>query len=191
MPRELVEPWRSFLADLDALVDHEVQLHCCGGFVVTAMYGLARTTADVDVLSVLPHDDLRGLVAVAGRGSKLHQTHGVYLDVVTVATAPDSYEDRLQEMYPGVFRRLRLFALDAHDLVLAKLTRNADRDRGDVEYLATAVPLDVAVLRQRYYNEMRSYLGVPERDDLTLNLWIEMIEETQQLRRSPDRAGNL
>jgi len=70
-------------------------------------------------------------------------------------------------MYPGTFRYIHVLALDPYDVVLTKLTRNADRDRGDVEYLATAVPLDVAVLRERYQGEMRSYVGVPEREDLS------------------------
>ena len=94
MPRDLAEPWRSFLAGLDGLVEHDVRLHCCGGFVVTMLYGLARTTADLDVLSILPTEDQRTLAALAGKGSSLHKTHGVYLDVVTVATYPDSYEER-------------------------------------------------------------------------------------------------
>lgn len=46
----------------------------------------------------------------------------------TVATYPDSYEERLTEMYPGLSRHIRLLALDPYDLVLTKLTRNADRD---------------------------------------------------------------
>ena len=61
MRRDLAQPWRGFLADLDALVTHDVRLHCCGGFVVTMRYGLARTTADLDVLSTLPVDDQRTL----------------------------------------------------------------------------------------------------------------------------------
>jgi uncharacterized nucleotidyltransferase DUF6036 len=182
MPRELAEPWRSFLAELDARVQHEVGLHCCGGFVVTTVYGLARTTADLDVLAIVPSDQQRELARLAGRGSVLHQTLGVYLDVVTVATLPDSYEDRLTELYPSRFRHLRLLALDPYDLVLAKITRNADRDRSDLEYLATAVPLDPSVLRDRYRREMRDYLGVPEREDLTLDLWIEIIKEARHLR---------
>ena len=95
---------------------------------------------------------------------------------------PDSYEDRLTEMYPGAFRHIHLLALDPYDLALTKLTRNADRDRSDVEYLGTVVPLDVAVLRERYQNEMRSYVGVPEREDLTLELWIDIIQEAQRAR---------
>jgi hypothetical protein len=184
MSRDLTEPWRSFLTELDTLVSHSVRLHCCGGFVVTIRYGMARTTADLDVLSILPTEDQRTLAALAGQGSSLHKTHSVYLDVVTVATYPDSYEDRLTEMYPGTFRHIHLLALDPYDLVLTKLTRNADRDRGDVEYLATVVPLDVAVLRERYQREMRSYVGVPEREDLTLELWIEIIQEARQARDS-------
>jgi hypothetical protein len=32
-------------------------------------------------------------------------------------------------------------------------------------------------LRRRYVDEMRSYLGRPEREDVTLDLWIEIAEE--------------
>lgn len=70
---------------------------------MTMRHGLARTTADLDVLSILPGADWRPLAAAAGQDSILHKTHGVYLDVVTVATYPDSYEDRLTEMYAGKF----------------------------------------------------------------------------------------
>jgi hypothetical protein len=39
-----------------------------------------------------------------------------------VATHPDSYESRLTEMFPDIFRHLRLLALDPYDLALTKLT---------------------------------------------------------------------
>ena len=179
MPPDLAQPWRGFLADLDGLVSHPVHLHCCGGFVVTTRYGCPEPPPILDVLSILPGEDQRNLTA-AGRGSGLHKAHGVYLDVVTVATYPDSYEERLTEMHPGLFRHIRLLALDPYDLVLTKLTRNADRDRGDVEFLATAVPLDTSILRQRYRDEMRAYMGIAAREDLTLDLWIEIIEERRE-----------
>lgn len=179
MRPELPERWRGFLTELDKLVTHDVQLHCCGGFVVTVLYGFARTTADLDVLSIIPNEDRRDLVALAGQGSEIHKKHKAYLDLVTIATHPDSYESRLTEMFPGTFHHLHLLALDPYDLVLTKLTRNSDRDRADVEYLATAVPLDTATLRDRYNSEMRGYVGVPGREDLTLDLWIEIIQETQ------------
>jgi hypothetical protein len=54
-----------------------------------------------------------------------------------VATVPDSYEERLTEIFPGTFEHLRLLALDQYDLALSKLERNTQRDRDDVWRLIT------------------------------------------------------
>ena len=43
------------------------------------------------------------------------------------------------------------------------------------------VPLDLEVLRQRYQKELRWQLGNPEREDFTLRLWIEAIEEEREV----------
>ncbi len=177
MPPKLTEPWRSFLADLDRMVSFDVTLHCLGGFVVTACYGLPRPTGDLDVLLVFPSDAQATLVTLAGRHSELHRKHGVYLDVVTVATCPEHYEQRLIEVFPGTCQHIHLFALDPYDLVLAKLERNLQRDRDDFAYLAQTVPLDLSILTNRYNDEMRGYLGRPGREDLTLQLWIDIVEE--------------
>jgi hypothetical protein len=48
------EPWFSFPQELNALVTETVRMDCIGGFVVTMLYGLNRTTADVDVLEIAP-----------------------------------------------------------------------------------------------------------------------------------------
>ena len=110
-------------------------------------------------------------------GGPLFQKYGVYLDRVTVTQPPYEYESRLQEMFPGAFQNLRLMALDPYDLALTKLERNIERDRSDVRYLARAIPFDLELLRHRYQQELRPYLGNPKREDLTLQLWIEVIEE--------------
>jgi hypothetical protein len=70
---------------------------------------------------------------------------------------------------------LRLYSLEAHDLALTKLERNADVDRQDVMSLAQARYLDPRTLRDRYVSELRPNLasGV-EKHDLTLTLWTEM-----------------
>jgi hypothetical protein len=49
-----------------------------------------------------------------------------------------------------------------------------------VFYLAEAVPLDLGVLESRYQQEMRPYLGIPAREDLTLRLWMDAISERRQ-----------
>jgi len=169
------QPWRSFLHEIDNYVAEEHYFHCLGGFVVTQLYGSVRTTSDVDFLTLA--GNAGDLIGYAGIGSPLYDKYGLYLDPVGVATVPDSYEERLTEMYPGAFEHLRLFALDPYDIALSKIERNIERDREDVKYLASAVPLDLDVLQSRYNDELRPYLGIPEREDLTLKLWIEMIEE--------------
>ena len=68
-------------------------------------------------------------------------------------------------------------ALDPYDLALSKLERNSQKDRDDVRFLARTVPLDLNILRQRYSTEFRWQLGVPAREDLTLQLWTEVILE--------------
>jgi hypothetical protein len=84
---------------------------------------------------------------------------------------------RLTEIFPGKFNRLRLLALDPYDVALSKIERNTQRDRDDVRHLARMVPFDLDKLKERYQNELRPYLGNPEREDLTLKLWFEAIEE--------------
>ena len=175
MTSNIPEPWLSFLREIDASVKEETHLHCLGGFVVTVVYGLERPTSDIDVLTLVRRP--AGLFDLAGLGSELFVKYRVYIDPVGVATLPENYEDRLTEVFPATFESLRLFALDPYDIALAKIERNGDIDRQDVLYLARVVPFDLTVLSRRYHDELRVYLGNPEREDLTLKLWVEMIEE--------------
>lgn len=178
MPLDLIpQPWRGFLSELDEAASEPVDFHCLGGFVVTLIYGFARTTSDVDVLTFVPKTEASALINLGQKESVLHNQYKVYLDPVSVATPPEDYDQRLTEMFPGSFKNIRLFALDPYDIALTKLERNSPKDREDVKHLAQTVPFDLSVLRERYYRELRDYLFVPEREDLTLRLWIEMIEE--------------
>jgi hypothetical protein len=176
------EPWFSFLKELDALATTTVSFHCIGGFVVTMLYGLGRTTGDLDVLEVAPKSARDAFAKVAMQGGELHRKYKVYLDEVGVTQPPYDYESRLREMFPGAFRNLRLMALDPYDLALTKLERNIERDRSDVRYLARAIPFDLNILRERYTTELRPYLGNPAREDLSLRFWIEDIEEDRASR---------
>ena len=166
-------PWDRFLREVDGLIPEPVELHCVGGFVIAACYGLARPTADVDYISIRPPNQAKRLQEIAGEGSKLHKKYRLYLQQVGVASYPENYADRLIEMYPGHFRNLRLCALDPYDLALSTLERNAAVDREDVAYLAKQVPLDFRVLEQRYREELRPHLSHQDRHDLTLELWRE------------------
>ena len=132
---------------------------------------------DLDVLEIAPAEVGRSMLTLGMRGGPLHEKYNLYLDHVGVAHVPENYEDRLTEIFPGTFQHLRLFALDPYDLALSKLERNIQRDRDDVLHLARTVPLDLKVLKDRYQKELRWQLGNPAREDLTLQLWIDAIEE--------------
>jgi hypothetical protein len=174
------EPWKSFFTEIDESLDEEVALHCLGGFAMTILYGLDRPTADVDILPFGSNAVTESLMGLAGQGSRLHKKYKVYLQVVGVVQVPDNYEDRLKKMFPGSFNHLRLFALDPYDLALSKLERNTQRDRDDIKHLARTVRFDLYLLQERYRKELRPYLGNPEREDLTLQLWLEAILEERE-----------
>ena len=175
----LREPWRSFLRDVDQQLLGPTEVHCLGGFVIAERYGLLRPTADVDIIEARGETGLRALQTIGGKGSALAHRHRVFLDIVTVATVPEDYEQRLVDIPSGEFTHLRLRAFERHDLALAKLARNADHDREDVKHLALRPGLDCATLRDRYQRELRFQFGNPSSMDLTIALWIEMITEVQ------------
>ncbi len=170
------EPWGKFLAALDRLLKETVDLHCIGGFAITMQYGLSRTTADIDVLTAIPTGRLSDLQSIAGEGTDLHRRFRVYLQPVRITTYPENYETRLIRMWPDhEFERLRLFALEAHDLALTKLERNSDVDREDVQALALAGLINETALRERYTTEYRPNLASGQKKhDLTLELWADM-----------------
>lgn len=173
-PRQTLRPpWSEFLAAVDQRLDDSLELHCLGGFVLSALYGLPRPTGDLDYIAALPAHRINDLERIAGRGSALSLKHGLYFQYVTVAEVPEDYTDRLADLCPGRFLRLRLLALEVHDLVLAKLVRNSPVDLEDAAYLARSGRLDEGVLRRRYEKELRPNLANEKRHDLTLKIWLE------------------
>lgn len=184
------KPWGAFLRELDDIATAAVDFHCIGGFVVNMKYGFSsRQTFDIDVLAITPNSQQQEFLQNAAKGSVLHRKHGVYLDLVTVIQAyPEDYDQRLTEMYSGQLKKIRLFAVEPHDLALMKLERNAERDRVDVMFLASQGLITASELDRRYRAEMRSYIGVPERStDITLQLWVSMMKEEALARDSDSK----
>jgi hypothetical protein len=68
-------------------------------------------------------------------------------------------------------------ALDPYDIALSKLERNSQKDRDDVRFLGRSIPLKLSILQQRYEAELRWQFGRPDREDLTMKLWMEMLSE--------------
>lgn len=165
--------WTAFLKEVDQRLAATIELHCLGGFVLAAAYGLPRPTGDIDYIAAIPRDSVPNLEEIAGRDSVLAKKHGLYFQHVTVADVPEDYEDRLAELFAGKFSRLRLLALEPHDLVLAKLARNSPVDMEDAKFLAKSGKLNAKTLKRRYEKELRPNLANEARHDLTLKLWLE------------------
>src|SRR5438045_3961655 len=100
------DPWRSFFDDLNEALDEPLKLHCIGGFVVSQLYGIARSTADVDYLALMPPDFRVRLEELAGLASRLFKAHKIYLQAVNIATYPADYEQRLVPLFPGSWSRI-------------------------------------------------------------------------------------
>lgn len=174
----LVAKWMPFFKAIDAELTAPAELHCLGGFAIASKFGLPRATGDVDFVEV-DGATATDLLAIAGRGTELAKKHKLYLDFVTVGTYPEDYGQRLEELALDDLERFRIKVFERHDIVLAKLSRAADHDREDVKYLASAVGLDVTVLRERFEKEVKFRCTNETRDQNTLDFWIEMIEEIQ------------
>lgn len=171
---KLPKPWEAFLAELDGLLSEPIELHCIGGFALVVGYGLPRATKDLDYRTVIPLERINELQQLAGPTSALAKKHRVYVQRPGVEDMPDGYEERLTDFFADQFRKIRLRIPDAYDLCLSKLSRNADRDREDVQHLVQTQKLTAATLRSRYEEELRPGLTGPvERHDKTLEFWIE------------------
>lgn len=174
MSPNLVPPWKEFLEELDSLLDESIELHCIGGFAVVSAYGLKRSTNDLDYVTLVPFSRVSALQELAGASSTLAQKHKLHIQHVGVATLPENYEERMQELFVGRFKEIRLFVPDPYDLVLSKLSRNASRDREDVAFLAKTLNLEANILQERYRLEMKpALIGPPERHDATLRFWVD------------------
>jgi hypothetical protein len=108
--KQIPEPWRSFLGELDQRATEETRLDCMGGFVVTVLYGFSRETSDFDVLFIAPRE--QRTPELGARGGDLDKKYKVYLDYVGVAKVAEDYESRLTEMLSMACKHLRLCALD-------------------------------------------------------------------------------
>jgi len=172
----LPSPWKEFLSELDSMLPEPLDLHCIGGFVICYFYDLPRPTGDIDYYSAVPAN--LNLIEMAGEGSALAKKYKIQLHHVAVTNLPEDYATRLTEMFPRMFKNLRLFAPDPYDFILSKLERNSAKDRDDADYIFKTKKLSSQILRERYERELRPYLSKEKWHDDTLELWIEIFEKT-------------
>ena len=168
----LPKPWPDFLKEVDAQLSQKVNLHCLGGFVLTALYDIPRPTADLDYISAVPEEAQEEIERLAGRESALCKKYKLYFQSVGIADLPEDYESRIQELKLNL-EKLKLFALDPYDILLAKITRNSPKDQEDAKYLIPKLKLDFKTFSDRWEKELGPIVSNRRRHDLTIELWKE------------------
>jgi hypothetical protein len=96
----LPRPWPAFLADVDQSLSEPVELHCLGGFVLTAVYGIPRSTADIDYIAIIPQEAIEDLERIAGRDSALAKKQ-VDSGLQVTPSSADFYHAAARSMLDG------------------------------------------------------------------------------------------
>jgi hypothetical protein len=91
-----------------------VEIYCLGGFVLTLLYEVPRTTSDLDYISAVPNAASEELMRMGGAGSNSANKHKVHFQYVGIADLPDDDESRLTTLNLGL-SRLTVKILDAYD----------------------------------------------------------------------------
>lgn len=128
--REIDRAWR-------APRDAKIELRVLGSAALMLQTDYVRGTNDGDVLETASlTGEIKGLLlALAGKGTRIHERHGIYLDVVAGGLPflphPSQWHS-LAEMNASL-RTFKVSVLDVVDVVVSKLKRFHANDQSDVK----------------------------------------------------------
>jgi hypothetical protein len=162
--------------------DQELELYLGGGAALILAYDGELATVDVDFIGPKT-GRLLELSKLMGKGSEVHAQTELYFDVVPPGLFPSDmgWRRRAIPVELREVQRIRLRALEVHDLIISKLKRFAEKDRRDVRALCNRPDVDVETLRSRY-REARLLLDLDERERMDLNF---QVVEVEYLGREP------
>jgi hypothetical protein len=148
----------------------ETPLRVIGSTALMLQAEYQRGTKDGDVLGV---DPVTGpvrerLLALAGKGSRIHNVYQIYIDIVRPGLLflprPARYHD-LPELN-GKLRNFRVSVLDVVDVVVSKLIRFNSNDQDDITAMAELDLLDPVMLVTRFRTALEWFLLDARADDL-------------------------
>ncbi len=143
-------PVEDLLVDLDRIWKphgcEPIRLRLLGSVALMLQADYRRVTKDGDVLETMdlqpPVKD--AIKVLAGKGSKLHRDHRVYLEIVP-NYLPLLPRPALWHPHPGLTDQLRHFTvevLDIADVAVSKLKRFHQNDQGDILAMVEGGHLD-------------------------------------------------
>lgn len=152
-----VTPIELFLRDIDANwppSGSKIPLKVLGSTALMLQTPYIRGTKDSDVLGVDPvHGAVAdGLLELAGKGTKLHLKHQVYIDIVG-SGIPFLPHPTIWHPAHELNKSLQSFEvnlLDITDVVVSKLKRFNGPDRDDIRAMVDLELIDHVVLIERF-----------------------------------------
>jgi len=183
MKRFLRQQLRGFLAAVDAALDDPVEVVVIGGSAAALHYGVAAATRDIDTWTNVG-------TSLATAADRARKTTGldVPLQRSAVADAPVEFESRLERVLPQL-TRLRVLVPERHDLVLMKAVRCYEHDLAAIVEIHGCAPLDLALLVQRFRDEMTP-IGEPRRIRANFLVVVEALfpEQVDRVERELPRS---
>lgn len=164
--------WAAFLTGVGQRLPIPIEVHCIGAFALMARYAAVLDPRELQYLTALPPGGVDILRTLAGEDSDLTKLHHLSFRFVGGTDFVEDYEKRLQPIAPGRFGKLRLFALEPHDLILCGIGSDPAK-RSSVIYLAGRRLIKSRVLRKRYQTCLRPYVANPRRLDRVLHTWLD------------------
>lgn len=133
---------------VDAQLTGSASVTLIGGSVAVLLWLAESATKDIDVLYGADSADF---VTASDRARQWLHAELPPVQVVSIASLPDGYEERRSE-YPLGLARLHLFVPEAHDWAMAKIARGNQEDIEAVAEVNAKHPLDTNTLVDRYLN---------------------------------------
>jgi hypothetical protein len=183
MKRFLRQQLQEFLEAIDSALDDPVKVVVIGGSAAALHYGVAAATRDIDTWT-----NVGQALATAAELARKATGLDVPLQRSAVADAPVDLESRLERVLPHL-ARLEVLVPERHDLVLMKAVRCYEHDLAAIVEIHGYAPLDLALLVQRFRDEMTP-IGEPGRIRRNFLVVVETLfpERVDQVERELRRS---
>jgi len=146
-----------FLRAVDRALKRPATVVIIGGGAAALKYGIDDPTTDIDTFTTLDAE-LRRAIEAARKATGLPMP----FERSGVADGPYSFEDRLLRAMPRL-SRLTVLVPERHDLALMKTVRGDQADFAKLQAIHERKRFDLAVLLDRYQQEMSHVVIDPRR----------------------------
>ena len=159
-------PFEALMKELDASwplqTDAKIRLRVIGASALLLQTQHRRGTKDSDILETAELDEptKKRLLQLAGKDSKLHSRHRVYIDIVAngipfLPRVPQYHTvDALASLH-----HFEIAVLDVIDVVVSKLKRFSANDQSDIEAMIELGCVEHATLVARFQSAVDAFSG--------------------------------